>query len=175
MTGTSNFEYWDTCIFLAFLQNENHRPGELDYIKEQAQKFDLGALTIVTSSITVVELLEARLTADVRSTWKQMIRRSNFQFVEAGQSICELAALIRNYYKSNEKFWPTTPDALHVASAIAAQTSIGIPIRLLTLDSDDKSKDSEKGLTKLNGKIAGAYDLLITRPPTQGQQAHLDL
>jgi hypothetical protein len=42
-------EYWDSCTFLALLKNEQHRPGEQTYLQDQARKFDMGALGLVTS------------------------------------------------------------------------------------------------------------------------------
>lgn len=86
MTGIE-FEYWDSCIFLALLQNEEHRPGELEYLQDQAQKFDMGVVGIVTSSIAMVEVYEARLSSEQAVRIKSMYSRSNFQFIDASLNV----------------------------------------------------------------------------------------
>jgi hypothetical protein len=65
---------------------------------------------------------------------------------------------------NNQKIIPATPDCLHVATAIAAQEIMKIQIPLWTFDCKDKSSKNELALIALSGKIAGKYDLEITRP-----------
>lgn len=178
MTGI-NYEYWDSCIFLAFLQEEEHKPGELDYIKESAYKFDQGTLGILTSSITLVEVYEARLDATQKSTFKSMYSRSNFVFIDASREICNLASEIRSYYRQHTvnangvDLYPSAPDALHVASALAGQDALNKPVNLITLDSRNKAKNNELALTYLSGKVADKYTLTICRPPVKNIQLNL--
>jgi len=170
MTGIE-FEYWDSCIFLALLQNEEHRPGELEYLQDQAQKFDMGVVGIVTSSIAMVEVYEARLSSEQAVRIKSMYSRSNFQFIDASLNVCMLASEIRSFYKLNTvntngvELYPSTPDAIHVASAIVAQKGLPKPLSLITFDSENKSKKNELALTGLTGKVAEKYPLTICRPP----------
>lgn len=172
------FEYWDSCIFIAYLQKEDgHRAGELKYIQEQAQKFDMGTLGIVTSTITVTEIYETRLTPEQHAKFRSMYSRSNFQFIDAGMEVCKIASEIRGYYKANPVLnennvghWPTTPDAIHIASAIGVQKQFTEPIKLITLDSKNKAKFNELALTKMSGLVANKWPLIICRPPLPPQQ-----
>jgi hypothetical protein len=173
-------EYWDSCAFIALLQNEKHRPGELGYLKNQARKFDMGAIGLVTSSIAVTEIFESRFLNPAQAErFRSMYTRSNFQFVDASYQICYLASEIRSYYKDRKvhqdgrELYPSAPDAIHVASAIAAQNSCKQQILLITFDSDNKSKKNDLALTKLSGNVAGKYPLTICRPPTKDQQDDL--
>lgn len=172
-------EYWDSCVFIALLQNEQHRPGEFTYLQNQARKFDMGAIGLVTSAIAVAEIYESRLTKEQADRFRSMYTRSNFQFVDASFEICNVASEIRGYYKNNpikqngRDVYPSAPDAIHVASAIAAQAVSKQPILLVTFDSEDKPEKNEIGLTKISGEIARKYQLTICRPPTKGQQENL--
>lgn len=174
MTGTK-IVYWDSCIFLAHLKKEtHHKPGELQAIQDEALHFDVGLVTIITSSISLLEILPATLDDAQKKLFADIRNRSNFQFVEANHAICECASEIRDYYKVNPISGvrlPSSPDCIHIASVIAAQTISGQKIKLLTLDSDDKG--NEIGLTKLSGVIANKYHVEIGRPDVKGQQGNL--
>lgn len=172
-------EYWDSCAFLALLQREEHLPGELNYLINQARKFDMGAVGLVTSSIALTEIFEARLTAEQAEKFRSMYTRSNFQFINADPNVCLVASHIRGYYKLNPirddgvELYPSAPDAIHVASAIAAQSGSNQEVKLITFDSENKPKYKDIGLTKLSGLVAGKYQLTICRPPIKGQQEGL--
>lgn len=168
-------EYWDSCVFLALLQKEPHRDGELQYLEQQARKFDIGALGIVTSSITITEVFEARLSDENKVKFRSMYTRSNFEFFDANVGICQIASEIRGYYKNNpiDGFYPSTPDAIHVASAIAAQSATKNGLLLITFDDENKKKEKEVGLTKMSGLVANKYNLTICRPPIKNMQAGL--
>lgn len=90
-----------------------------------------------------------------------------------------MASEIRGYYKNNpikangRDVYPSAPDAIHVASAIAAQAVSKQKILLITFDSEDKPAKNEIGLTKISGNVAGKYQLTICRPPIKGQQENL--
>lgn len=173
-------EYWDSCTFLALLKNEPHRPGEPTYLQNQARRFDMGALGLVTSAIAVAEIFESRLTTEQSDRFRSMYTRSNFQFIDATFQICNVASEIRGYYKNNpikddgKELYPSAPDAIHVASAIAAQSFSKHSILLITFDSENKPAKNEIGLTKISGNVAGKYQLTICRPPTKtGQQDNI--
>ena len=181
MTGTE-IEYWDTCVFLALLKNEMHRPGEAQYVSDQARKFDIGALSIVTSTLTVTEILDSKMSVIQIARLKEIFGKNNFQFIDANFRVCELASEIRSYYAEHnvsvlgaKKLQVTTPDAIQVASAIAAQRLAKQPIKLLTFDSDDKTTRGHMAMESLNGLVANKYRLEIGRPTLKNQQATLIL
>ena len=168
-------EYWDSCVFLALLQEETHKSGELEYLKKQARKFDIGALAIVTSSIALTEIFEARLSDENKAKFRSMYTRSNFQFIDASVQICQLASEIRGHYKISpiDGLYPSTPDAIHVASAIVAQSNSKSELFLITFDDENKKK--EIALTKLSGLVASKYKLTICRPPIKDMQHELEV
>lgn len=176
-----DIEYWDTCVFLALLKREEHRPGELQYLEEQALRFDMGVLALVTSSITLAEVLQSKQTPEQWNRVSKIFARANFQFVDANHRVCELASEIRDYYLRNpiqtdsgKDLRLMTPDAIHIASAIVANTSAKQSIKLLTFDDRDKPGKNDIALTRLNGSVAGRYTLEIGRPQVSRQQAALE-
>ncbi len=172
-------EYWDSCVFLALLNKEQHRAGEMTYIEKQAHRFDIGAVGLITSAIAVAEIFEARLTEEQAKLFRSMYTRSNFQFIDANQRVCFEASSIRSYYKCNpinqdgRDLYPSAPDAIHIASAIAAQSMLKRGIKLITFDSENKPKNNDLGLTKLSGLVAGKHQLTICRPPVDGNTGEL--
>lgn len=168
----SKIEYWDSCIFLALLKREtNHEPGELAYLEQQARRFDSGELFLATSTIAITEILAAGFDEAQNARIKAMYQRSNFVFIDASRRVCELASSIRSYYLKNPakpestKFWNiATPDAIHIASAIALNQRVAQAVNLLTFDYNDKPKTKELGLIGLSGLIANQYPLEILRP-----------
>lgn len=174
-------QYWDTCVFLALFKREEHRPGELQYLEEQALRFDMGVLGIVTSSITVAEIMQSKQTAEQWERWNKIYSRSNFQFVDANYRVCGLASEIRDYYFENPvktdagvELRLMTPDAIHLASAIIAQSGARRSIQLLTFDDRDKPAKNDIALTRLNGLVAGKYQLHVGRPAISRQQSVLE-
>ncbi len=161
--------YWDSCIFYAHLKGEEHRAGELGVIRKQVAEFDAGSLVIATSVITITEVMPSKLTDEQVDLFMKMQERSNFVFIETNPQIALLAVKLRDQYakpKGDGTMTPTltTPDAIHVASAIAVNMS-----QLITLDSNDKPKKGELGLTKLSPQTERDYNLKIIRPDTKGQ------
>lgn len=172
-------EYWDSCVFLALLQKESHRPGEMIYVEKQSFRFDIGAVGLITSAIAVAEIFDARLTEEQVKLFRSMYTRSNFQFIDANLQVCLEASSIRSYYKCNpinqsgKELYPSAPDSIHVASAIAAQRMLKKEIKLITFDSENKPKNNDLGLTKLSGLVAGKHQLTICRPPIDSNTGEL--
>jgi hypothetical protein len=167
MSGKLAYEYWDSCVFLAFLQNEQHRPGEAEEIASQIRRFEMGALNLFTSAITITELTEAaRLNNEQQQKLVGFFSRSNFQLIDANEPVCRLASEIRSYFKINsvQGFHPTTPDAIQVASAVAARKYLSDDIRMVTLDSNNKPKSKELSMIAMAPYIKATYGVDISRP-----------
>jgi hypothetical protein len=104
-----------------------------------------------------------------------MAKRSNFTWIDVSPPVSDLATELRNQfaeYKDDGSFarvW-TTPDAIHIASAIA----IGADT-LLTLDSEGNSRQKELAMTSHADAIHAMHGVSIRRPDTQWQQGELDV
>jgi predicted nucleic acid-binding protein len=168
MSGIKNTVYWDTCIFFALLKKEQHRTGEYESILKSSIEFDNGSLVIVTSAIAITELMAGKIDDDQKNKFRQMTTRSNFLFVDANDAVCNLAAEIREYFYNNrvDGLYPTTPDSIHVASAILTKVS-----SLVTFDDNNKPKQQELAMRKMlkDGRVMGKYPLIIRRPSVGDQ------
>lgn len=167
MAGTKTV-YWDSCIFLAYLHKEDHHK-EYAVIKRTADQFDLGVVDIVTSSIALVEILESRLSLELRSKFRELLKRPNLVQVDASSGVMLKASEIRNFFHSNpidvgQQKTLSTPDAIHVASAIAAQKLSGSNVPLWTIDR--KNKPNEDGLSLLYAasKLSSEFKIDVQRP-----------
>lgn len=161
--------YWDSCIFYALLKGEKHRDGELEAIKRQAKAFDEGNLYIITSSITLTEVMPAKLEQAHQELFAGMHKRSTFVWVDANPKVTGLAVELRTKFVKTQpitgnNLWLSTPDAIHIASAI----SVGVP-ELITLDGNDKPKLKETSMLEFSNEIEAQYGLKIMRPDTTGQ------
>lgn len=119
MSGKQRVVYWDACIILAYIKNEQRLDqDEMRAIKEMVNAFELGALKIVTSTVSIVEVLESSTGLDPYAEFIRFRGRPNLSIVGVTTPIAETAHAIRDfYYKENS---PTvyTPDAIHLATAI---------------------------------------------------------
>jgi len=166
MSGNTNREYWDTCVFLAYIRKEKHRIGEFEEIESRVKLFEQGAISLFTSAITITEIYEAaRFNDHERNIFSGICKRTNFQFIDANRNICELASEIRSYFKLNppkSNLYPTASDAIQVASAIALRKMRKVDLELVTLDSDNKPK--ELAFIEMAPYIQSQYGVIITRP-----------
>lgn len=152
--------YWDSCVFLAFLNAEEGRKQHVGDVLEDAAA---GRLEILTSTATIVEVawakhekdggrLDVQVEDDIASFWDE---GSPVALVEFHDALAVAAReLIR--YAVSEK-WSLKPfDAIHLATAAHYNASA-----FHTYDVDR--------LTKYASKIGCA----ILNPESQNKQMHL--
>ena len=143
--------YWDSTIFIAWLQDEKRKPGEMEGVYELASEFEKKGIILVTAVTTLTEVLETRITAQAAKTFENFFERRNAILMNTDARIATLARSIRGYYDQRGKNL-TTPDCQHLASAIHFRVD-----EMHTFDEDD--------LLPLNGNVAG-YQLVICKPHT---------
>lgn len=159
MNGKNIQYYWDTCLFYAWLKNEDRPPEDmagLDFIlQENKQRKNV----IFTSTITIAELLQGKIDEEAEARFQEALQRSNLVTIDVDPPIAEEARRIRDFYfNENGQTGKTvcTPDAIHLATAIIYRAD-----EFHTFDGKDK-KDC-MGLTPLSGNVAGT-NLTITKP-----------
>jgi hypothetical protein len=175
MAGTS-IEYWDSCMFLAYIKGEtSHAAGTFDYLKDRVRKFDSGILTLATSTICIPEVVGASLTDELRKRFSAMLNRSNMHSVDATPAVCRLAADIREYFRQNpltagngRPIYPSTADAIHVASAISVNRTANASVDLITLDHRNKPPKEEMAMVAMNAYISSKYRTRVMLPPLAG-------
>lgn len=147
MPGANPLYYWDTCLFLAWLKDEQRKSGEMDGVREIIQRQTRRDCRIMTSVITTVEVLQAKIPAGVDTFFHGLMKRVSRVGVDT--KVAQLAHDIRDHYAKAGKNLKT-PDALHLATAILHRAD-----EFHTFDGDD--------LIPLSGNVAG-HRLVICKP-----------
>src|SRR5665213_770416 len=136
--------YWDSNAFLGWLQEESTK---VDLCKGTLERADAGEVLIVTSALTIAEVLwlrgGPRLTKDKAEILRKFFRRSYIRVRNVTRTISESAQDL----VWNNDIKPK--DAIHVATAFDANAPF-----LETFD---------EGLLKKSG-IIGAPPLVIRKP-----------
>jgi predicted nucleic acid-binding protein len=132
--GIGHF-YWDTCIFVAHLNDERIQYGQS--IEDIAQYLDeakaQGIWKIYTSTLTIAEIPKGRLKSTaIFATFRDFLNdyRDVVIQVSPDPNVMELAADLHGmeYTKTNGKRKLETPDAVHLASAILLQKVYGVTL-----------------------------------------------
>lgn len=154
MAGGNTLYYWDTCLFLAWLKDEERPTGEMDGVREIIQRSKRRELKIMTSVLTLTEVLSAKIPSGVDTLFTDLLRRVERTGVDL--KVARLSHDIRNHYALAGGKMLTTPDAIHLATAIMYRAD-----EFHTFDDGKNSK--ALGLLGLSGNVAG-HKLTICKP-----------
>jgi predicted nucleic acid-binding protein len=134
--------YWDSDVFLGYIQEE---PGKVELCDGTMQRAIAGELVIVTSTLTIAEVLwlrgGPRLSADRADLVRKIFRRSCFRLRNVTRAIAE---------NSQDLVWGhdiRPKDAVHVATALDAKAPI-----LETFDAGLLRKSGLVGLPPLTNR-----------------------
>ncbi len=161
MSGKAPLYYWDSCLFLAWLKDETTRkPGEMDGVREFVDKLRKGQISIITSTMTYVEVTTAKLPIGVTTLLEDVFKKRNLQKIAVDIKIAKLARDLRDYYslrasEHNNKTL-SSPDAVHLATAILYKVD-----EFHTFD--EKNRNGTLGLIPLSGDVGG-HSLIICKP-----------
>lgn len=155
MPGTNPLYYWDTCLFLAWLKDEQRGSGEMDGVREIVERSKKRDCSIMTSVLTTVEVLQSTIPAGVATMFGGLMKRLTRVGIEA--KVAQLAHDIRDYCAKDGRSIKT-PDALHLATAILYRA--------------DEFHTFDDRLIALSGNVAG-HKLLICKPVARNPQLDL--
>ena len=138
-------EYWDSCLFLAYLQNKPEERELVDVISALLRRAESGETLIVVSTLVLAEIQPLRPYEPHHAEvfWNLFhTNRPYLKMVGLSPRIAELAGSIGGEHQI------TPPDAVHVATALADRVDV-----LLTRDG---ARDNERrrlgGLLPSTGK-----------------------
>lgn len=142
--------YWDSCVFIAWLQDEARAPGEMEGVAEMVRAVDKGQAIIVTSVLTTTEILESKLTDAQCAKLHKVFKRPELQKVACDDRVATKGREIRDYYqRRGQKL--LTPDSIHLATAILYDVG-----SFFTFDgSSGRMKKNAVKLAPLHGDVAG--------------------
>lgn len=149
-------EYWDSCLFLVYLQNKPEERELVDIVSALLRRAESGETLIVVSTFVLVELRSLRpYDADHAEVLWDLFHtnRPYLRMVSLSPRLAELAATIGSEHQI------TSPDTVHVATAWSEKVSV-----MLTLDgSPSKEIRRSGGLLQFDDKI-GKPALAIKAP-----------
>lgn len=154
MPGSSPLYYWDTCLFLAWLKDEERNLGEMDGVRETIDRWRRREVKIMTSVLTSVEVLAALIPVGMDTHFAGLMKRISRIGVDT--KVASLAHDLRNHYAKKGSKTLSTPDAIHLATAVHYRAD-----EFHTFDEDGSSKSL--GLIPLSGDVGG-HKLKICKP-----------
>ncbi|HBG30694.1 MAG TPA: hypothetical protein DDW98_08715 [Gammaproteobacteria bacterium] len=167
MAGTRPVYYWDTCLFIAWLANEQTRKaGELEAVFDGIAKLKRREVSLMTSVLTVVEITANKIPTGTESMLVEAMQRPNFTRIAVDHRVARLAREIRDHYLSRSQWGGKTvsvPDSIHLATAILYRAT-----EFHTFDGKDSKPLNALGLLQLSGDVAG-HSLTICKPPVPVQ------
>lgn len=168
MNGTKKLIYWDSCIFISWLKNEQ-RPDPKDMVGviDTIERLKRREVTLITSTITQTEIAACNVGQLVMPLLDDLMKRKNIQRLSVDIKISQMARTLRDFYqnepykldKDGNKIGSKTlsvPDAIHLATAILHKADV-----FHTFDASDKK--GNLGLIPLNGNVAG-HNLRVEKP-----------
>ena len=160
-TGRLRF-YWDTAPLIAWIADEKRKdPSEMSGLAEVVEMVENGRAILMTSVLWRAEVLDLDLTQLQRRKMEQVFDGRSVIELEIGSRIMDLAGEIRTYHRRSTKKDSlktlSTPDAIHLASAIFYEAS-----EFHTFDGKRAGKNPG-GLLTLNGNVGG-HRLKICSP-----------
>lgn len=167
MAGVEPIYYWDTCLFLAWIKDEERPSGEMDGVREIVERAKRREVKIITSVLTIVEVLNGKIPVGMESLISGLMRRTNRLGMDI--KVAQVAHDLRDYYSNKRDEFGgkilSTPDAIHLATAIIHRAT-----EFHTFDQDGDAK--HLGLIPLSGNVGGNR-LTICKP--QAKNPQLDL
>jgi PIN domain len=153
--------YFDTCIFLHWLSDPQKDADVVDGIEQIVTNAEQhGSVIIVTSVITRIEVLNARMAPDAADRFNSMLGQFVVQTVNVDPRVAQLAHDIREFYMlQTPAIKIATPDCIHLATAIHFECD-----EMNTLDGSGKHPRASDLLRFSGNVMGGKFTIPITKP-----------
>lgn len=99
MAGADIVYYWDTCLFLAWLKDEERPTGEMDGVREIIERSQRKEVKIVTSVLTKVEVLSGKIPVGMDTLFSGLMKRIHPLSMDI--KIAQVAHDLRDHYSNN--------------------------------------------------------------------------
>lgn len=168
MNGTKRLVYWDSCIFISWLKNEQREDSkDMAGVVDTIERLKRREVTLITSAITQTEIAACNVGQLVMPLLDDLMKRKNIQRISVDIKIAQMARTLRDFYqsepytidKNGKRIGSKTlavPDAIHLATAILHKVDV-----FNTFDAGDGK--GSLGLLPLNGNVAG-HNLRVEKP-----------
>lgn len=166
-------EYWDTCLFLSFLNNRDDEKDKVEIISALLQGAKEKKRLIVVSTQVIAEIRPRDVYNQYHWNTVHDLFYTNRPFIKVvahTPPIAVLAASIGAEHDSAvEDYRVTVPDAIHVATALVEQVDV-----MLTYDGDaSKERRRGGGLLSFDGAFEHRGHTLTIKEPTMPLDSQL--
>jgi predicted nucleic acid-binding protein len=124
--------YWDACVFLAYLNKEASYGIHIDHIDQFLDDAKAGHCRLYTSTITLAEITKLNLKSPEYGNFSEFLVnfRSVIVPVDPNPQAMLKASHLRGmiYTKTTGKRKLATPDAIHIATAMALGDTFGVTL-----------------------------------------------
>lgn len=149
--------YWDSCIFIAIINNEKRPNNEMDGIYDCIDKIEKGQIRMMVLRDLLFQEVELR-TLEAAQKFRIIMQRSGIELPSKDIRIERLAGELGDYYDSHSPKPLGQKDALHLATAIHYRANV-----FYTFDSGEKGNNVS--LLSISRNVGGIYPLIICKPP----------
>jgi predicted nucleic acid-binding protein len=141
--------YWDACVYIAWVKKDFQDGVHLEHIEELIRRSRTGDVTIITSTITITEVLDFGV--EGRDEFLKLFHQEQHEAFDVDIRVATKAHQYREYYRAQKSPGPTTADAIHLATAFLYQAKA-----FHTFDDGKKERKSGRfSLLAHNGNVAG--------------------
>jgi|SRR3954468_10874151 predicted nucleic acid-binding protein len=111
--------YWDSCIYITWLMDDKtYGEATLAAISERLRENAAGKNMVITSTITLIEVLACKIPQDAERQFRQSFRGGDQIAYDVDAAIALKARELRAHYLTTSGRKLATPDAIHLATAI---------------------------------------------------------
>ena len=150
-------EYWDTCLFLTYLQNKSEEQELVEIISALLRRAESGDTLIVVSTLVLAEIRPVRAYEPRHNDVIWDLFHTNRPYLRMVSLSPRLAQEAGTIGSGNQL---TSPDAVHVATALSKRVDV--------MYTQDGAADKER---RRSGKLL-SYDGKIGKPPLKDKNAH---
>lgn len=140
--------YWDTCVFIAYLNEDRDAYGDLvDDIGQFLLDAKEKKAVIHCSTITIAEITKGNIKGTRNSSFLEFLNEFSAAVVPISPdpNVMALASELRSltYTKTGGTRKLYTPDAIHLASALTLIDTYGVPLTAFHTFDNGKSRGAE--------------------------------
>ena len=95
MAGNSPLYYWDSCLFIAWLKDEQRKTGDMDGVREVIEQAKRREVKLITSVLTLTEVLSSQIPIGIDTLFANLLKRISKQGVDI--KIATLAHDLRDF------------------------------------------------------------------------------
>ncbi len=128
----------------------------MDGVRDIIQRMKRRDVKVMTSVLTIVEVLSAKIPVGMDTLFKDLMKRLNRQSMDI--RVASIAHDLRNHYAMSGERTLKSPDAIHLATAILYRA--------------DEFHTFDDQLIPFSGNIGG-HRLIICKPETKSPQLDL--